>query len=862
MSSLFVQWNLSFRIQVPVLLLFGCLAWISPCVGYVQAEDSATEQQRGEQPVSESDASEQPAEAGEPIPPPKNSPLVTEPKGTEELMDAIALTLEIARLDAAKVYLQQFLALKPEAAELSRLRRNYGPALYLRLANVKELQPESLQLLKSTNDAFQKEANDPEQIRARILELTGDNDTREAAYVELRSAGMTVVPGILKELATTDNQELQTILVRLLEAIGPVCEPQLVGALETDSQIVLLSTIRTLEVIGNSRTAEHLWYFSAAPSQPEIVHITAQNALRRLVPELVKSSGSTASPAEELRKLTRRYYRGEGDDLPELENEATLWNWDTSAGTIVSQTVGREEASMLLALKFGREALELAPQDEEMQTAYLTGALEHEVKNQEGVFTLTEGKGTAFEAALKAGADKISRVLEIAMVDRRIPAAVAACRILGRIGTPRQLQQKSNKPAALIQALDDSDPRIQYEAAQAVVQIKPQTKFPQSARVVEILSRALVSEVTSKWNALIVEPSLDRGSFLMGMAKASGAEARLASTGMQAFQMATDGAAPDFILMNVGVSRWGLSETLANLRGDARTARIPIVLFGPLTGEEIVENELAKTILDESVEMSQRIKTVEELTNRMRTSGGVMDKQFLRRLSDLADKTQDREMQAALAGLMQRLVTKSFRPSKQMLRPETLSSPIDIREKYRDELTEGKRLFYIEDPQSSEDFRAQVKPFEAKIRNLGMGPQERQRQARLAAVTLAKIGQSKLSTVFPLAPAQASLLEASNNTEVLYDVLSALSVLPTGPVQNRLAEIALKDSVDLGLRTQATEFLTSQVNQAGVLLKAETQKRLLTLVDEVEDEKFQTALLGLVGSLQPDSSRLGRSPEK
>ncbi|MCA9099413.1 MAG: hypothetical protein KDA36_13545, partial [Planctomycetaceae bacterium] len=118
-------------------------------------------------------AQEESEETGKPaeIPPPKNSPLVTEPKSADELMDAISFTLEISRLDATKIYLQQFLALKLDEQELSRLRRKHGPSLYLRLANIKQLQPESLQLLELSNEAFAKQVGDPEQIRMRVREL-------------------------------------------------------------------------------------------------------------------------------------------------------------------------------------------------------------------------------------------------------------------------------------------------------------------------------------------------------------------------------------------------------------------------------------------------------------------------------------------------------------------------------------------------------------------------------------------------------------------------------------------------------------------------------------------------------------------
>lgn len=899
-----------------LILACCCLVSLFPAGGFAQ-EETETEPAQPEaaeptSPEATEPATPEAAEAAEEIAPPKNSIFVTEPKSPDELMDAISLTFEIARLDATKIYLKQLLALKLDEQELSRLRRKHGPALYLQMANQKELHPESLQLLEQSNAAFAKQVGDPQQIQLRVKELQGDPDTREAAFTELRGIGVIALPGILQEFYKTEDPKLQEMLGKLLVGIGRPGVRPLIGALETDSTVLLLAVIRALEQIGDRRTAEHLWYFSAAPSQPAVIHAAAQRALQRLVPELGGSVLEATSPADQLRKLTRQYYRGEEVDRDFFEEEVTIWHWDAGVETIVPTTVSPSEASMLLALKFGKEALELAPQDEELQTVYLTGTLDRAIVDEEGVYQLPEGKGSVFEAGLKAGAEKISRVLEIALDDRRIRAAVAACRILAKNGSPRQLQMHSGRLPALVLALNDPNPRVQYEAAQAIVQINPSAKFPHSPRVVQILGRALVSEVKSSWNALIVDPSLDRGTGIMGMVRTLGAESQLATTGAAAFEDASSGAPPDFILLNVAVGRWGLTETLSNLRADVRTARIPVVLYGPARAEEVIENKLSDTILDEKLAMSDRLKALEDLHTRVRTTGGLMDKTRLRKLSDLTDqmidkrqlyqnksketllemlqqelearegkkqiigkerlidekrkmikdfqaaRQLDKEMEVGLKEMMADLVIKSVRTAGQHVKAETSTGPVDFRKKYQQELEQNSTLFYIEEPHSAEDLKSQLKPFEEKVRSAGMSPQERQRQARFAAITLAEIGTGKLSRVFPVEPAEANLLDASHDTDILYDVLTAMSVLPTAAVQNRLAEIIANDGVEVELRTRATGYLTAQVNQVTSKLKPEVVRRLTELEETATDEKFQTALTALLGSLKPDSSDLAQ----
>lgn len=96
------------------------------------------------------------------------------------------------------------------------------------------------------------------------------------------------------------------------------------------------------------------------------------------------------------------------------------------------------------------------------------------------------------------------------------------------------------------------------------------------------------------------------------------------------------------------------------------------------------------------------------------------------------------------------------------------------------------------------------------------------------------------------------LLKASRNPEILFDVLTSLSSLPSIEVQNRLAEIGLDDSLEVNLRVKALETLNSQVNQTENGVRPETVRRLQEFLQEGSlDEKLRSATRTLMGSLQP-----------
>jgi hypothetical protein len=60
-----------------------------------------------------------------------------------------------------------------------------------------------------------------------------------------------------------------------------------------------------------------------------------------------------------------------------------------------------------------------------------------------------------------------------------------------------------------------------------------------------------------------------------------GFETLPAFTGRTGFDLAAERANVVLVAVHANVARWPLSQTLSNLRADARTAQIPIVIYGP-----------------------------------------------------------------------------------------------------------------------------------------------------------------------------------------------------------------------------------------------------------------------------------------
>jgi CheY-like chemotaxis protein len=111
------------------------------------------------------------------------------------------------------------------------------------------------------------------------------------------------------------------------------------------------------------------------------------------------------------------------------------------------------------------------------------------------------------------------------------------------------------------------------------MQLDPQQAFPGGARVVEIFGRALMSSTQPK--TVVVDPNVERGTAVAGLISGLGFEPGVATTGREGFEMATSEGNVELAVLHLNTVQWELSQTIANLRADPRTKRIPIAVYGP-----------------------------------------------------------------------------------------------------------------------------------------------------------------------------------------------------------------------------------------------------------------------------------------
>ncbi|MBQ15592.1 MAG: hypothetical protein CMJ65_00565 [Planctomycetaceae bacterium] len=509
----------------------------------------------------------------------QKSPLV-DPTTPEALFDAVVLMIDLGRPNLARAYMQRLLRLKPDDAALLRMRDKHGPAGFLRLANLVSLQPESVTLLQAMNSGFARFAADTERIDRLINELEGPPTVRDAAILQLRSGGALVVPRLIQQIGDVTKTTVRELLTYALVGLGPdVVEPML-AVLDAPDPDLRSAAVQVLGRLGNQKTATHLWYSAFSQQETPGVRVAAREALARLLPD-DRDGAARLSLGQALRALeagARRRLAGKDRGAADDQGKVVVWRFDVNAARLVRESAGAADAALFTGSRLAQQALALSPENPRLQTLFLALVLTRERAATPWNQALGRGEGTAFDTALLAGDEVLQSVLADALREGNATAAVAALEVLRQLATRNDLHDKYGGPSHLAAALNYPDPRVQFSAAMVIVEIDPRRPFVGSSRVVPILGRALRNDASR--HAVLAGPKPAEASSLAGLVEQAGYVTVITSSGRRLFKEVAARGNVELIVLDANVTRWSLSQTVANLRADARTASIPIVVVG------------------------------------------------------------------------------------------------------------------------------------------------------------------------------------------------------------------------------------------------------------------------------------------
>jgi HEAT repeat protein len=502
-----------------------------------------------------------------------------DPKTPMELWDAIDYLVRTGQSKKAVPYLDKFTAAKPSDEVLVQIRDRFGVGSFLRLsddpATAKYTEPVSSNLAA----AARRYVTQPDRISRLIGGLTETKAEQDYAVTALREAGPDAVPVLVKALDRPGITPAErSLLVRGMGRLDRSAVPPLLACLDSGNPQVQTSAITALGQIGDPRAVPFLAHPAAAPGFAPEVRSAAQEAIAHITGQ--PSSTQPSAAARDIIGAAWQYHRHRVQ-LP--GDAAAVWVWDKAQGMPVARTMRQREAEEYFAQRLARQALELQPQDADARTLAVSVALQSAL-DRAGLHELPAKEKAVYQQAVSAGPAVMTAVLRHALADGKDELAATAAMILGKLTNLGELSGTGH-PHPLVQALSAPGAHVQFAAARALVELSPTQPFAGSSRVVPTLARFLTAQRQPR--AVVIDGNANRGSQLAGSLRSLGYETALETSGDQGFEAAAETGDVELVMVSHALVRgaWGLTDLLTNLKSDARTADLPVFVYGPLNLE-------------------------------------------------------------------------------------------------------------------------------------------------------------------------------------------------------------------------------------------------------------------------------------
>ncbi len=498
------------------------------------------------------------------------------PQTPAQLLRAALLLVDLDRVDLAKKYLQQMAAGKFDDIALAEAAWHLDPAMLMRLAVNKDLQPEGTQLSDAVLAAAAKIERDPQRLQTEIKTLADPSHTiRLSALSRILAANESAVPALIVALADKSNSAIYPTLKETLVRIGPQAVAALVTALQSGDPTLVVRVTDVLSQIGSRDAVIYL----AAPATSEFYPAEVREAARAALEDIQGVRNPTREDA--IKILTKEIERYQQHTRPLNRDHAgnvDVWHWDGSIKAPVREWLPADQAEAAIAARsLGLDLLRLAPDDRLAKRLVTLSTLDY--------ITLTAGlDNAARRIELQRGfnftaADRptIEDTLAYAMATGHLPAAIAAAEVLGNIGDATLLQATDGIVRPLVKAVGQGDRRLRFAAADAIMKLKPTQQFAGSSDLLEAL--AFFADSPGIRRAVVAFPTERISAQLATLLGTLGFQVDIVSNGHRAYLQALSSGDYELMLLSGRIDHPPVWVTLQQLRHEPATARMPIGLL-------------------------------------------------------------------------------------------------------------------------------------------------------------------------------------------------------------------------------------------------------------------------------------------
>ncbi|ADV61731.1 PBS lyase HEAT domain protein repeat-containing protein [Isosphaera pallida ATCC 43644] len=561
---------------------------------------------------------------------PRPERFASAPRSFREVWQAIDYLVRIQKIDVARPYFDAFVEAQPSDEVLAAIQREFGTRTFLELTDVPEFAQRAEALTRKMLQASRRQRTDPTLLANAINLLSLSPAEAKLGMAKLREAKADAVAALAAAWRDAVDPLLRGRLAQALgfldvEAVDPLIA-SLDAAGDPETRPWAEAAARALGRLGDTRAIPFLLGHADLPAALE----AANDLARARRPSLDLSDPSAIIQAEAMKYLVGDVPLAIDESrLDPNETEVRLWAWtreelawddsnypaanaagqegdlaanpaDAQPAATDTQPVAamlpRRLASLKLGMRLARLNLIRHEADPHAQGLVLVFALEtaaFEAGDRAFLEPAPDMVQSTLTEAMAAG-PALEAALTLALDHHQHAAAALAARGWGRI-VDRDRLLADPRTSPLFRALTSPERRVRLEAARAFVELDPDRPFPGSNRVVSTLTPFL-SEGSDEGagppppRAFVFSVNLDRANSYARLLDTLGYAARGYDSGEEFVRAAYESSLVELLIVEpgprgvvpIGSGTYDTVEILRNLKADARTAQVPVLLVGGL----------------------------------------------------------------------------------------------------------------------------------------------------------------------------------------------------------------------------------------------------------------------------------------
>ena len=513
------------------------------------------------------------------------------------LKEAVTM-LRLGKTDEGVAKLKEILASDPSNTQALELYRSVSQdEWYMLMTTQGEAQKIAQSLLERARADMKRHSRDEAAIAGLVATATdksADHGARRSAISKLiQEHGEFAVPALVEKLGNADDVDGQIHAMSALVDLRSVAVLPLIAALQSSNEQLVVNAASTLRHINDDRAL------------PIMAHLASDDRLpiREIAGRYIARKNVKAGDAMTLLLgQSLNYLKG---IVPQGAYSEVVWTWNGEK--LVPVDVPAPLYPSELAKGVAAQAVAIAPSNVAARAmlaeANLAQANLIEVSIQKGdeAMKALEPMASEFKvAALATGTDALRAALEGGLREDLAPVALGAIGALQMVETRETVGQ-----SPLLAAIDSTDKRVRYAAADAIVKATGGLDVPMADRVAAVLGEA-VTEQAVRVVQVVAPEAMSKGA-VAAAGNVRGLAVDATSTAKGGVRKMLINPNVDVLVINESLPDGMSEDVIGIVRKDPRLANVKIVvvckdeekaraafgenvtyLVGSLTGESLV----------------------------------------------------------------------------------------------------------------------------------------------------------------------------------------------------------------------------------------------------------------------------------